>query len=125
MEDNAILKGVAWVGITASCFRLSFRSRRLLDMRIVSLLELTSAGQQIDRDDKGEQDVDGGEQDGLHCRDNQLREQEEAARKHQSHENDSCENSSGRDGYVDEVDGLGGLNGLGIGIDSLIHNAAS
>lgn len=27
-------------------------------MRIVSLLELTSAGQQIDRDDKGEQDVD-------------------------------------------------------------------
>lgn len=94
-------------------------------MRIVSLLELTSAGQQIDRDDKGEQDVDGGEQDGLHCRDNQLREQEETARKHQSHENNSCENSSGRDGYVDEVDGLGGLDGLGIGIDNLIHNAAS
>ena len=94
-------------------------------MRIVSLLELTSEGQQIDRDDKGEQDVDGGEQDGLHCRVNQLGEQEEAARKHQSHENDSRENSSGRDGYVDEVDGLGGLNGLGIGIDSLIHNAAS
>ena len=95
MEDNVVLKGVAWVGITASCLRLSFRK----------------------------QDVDGGEQDGLHCRDNQLREQEEAARKHQSHENDSCENSSGRDGYVDEVDGLGGLNGLGIGIDSLIHDA--
>lgn len=94
-------------------------------MRIVSLLELTSAGQQIDGDSEGKQDVDGGEQDGLHCRDNQLREQEEAARKHQSHENDSCENSSGRDGYVDEVDGLGGLNGLGIGIDSLIHDATS
>ena len=87
-------------------------------MCIVSLLELTSAGQQIDGDNEGKQDVDGGEQDGLHCRDNQLREQEEAARKHQSHENDSCENSSGRDGYVDKVDGLGGLNGLGIGIDS-------
>ena len=94
-------------------------------MRIVSLLELTSAGQQIDRDDKAEQDVDGREQDGLHCRDNQFREQEETARKHQSHENDSCENSSGRDGYVDEVDGLGGLDGLGIGIDSLIHDATS
>lgn len=94
-------------------------------MRIVSLLELTSAGQQIDGDNEGKQDVDGGKQDGLHCRDNQLREQEEAARKHQSHENDSCENSSGRDGYVDKVDGLGGLNRLGIGIDSLIHDATS
>lgn len=94
-------------------------------MRIVSLLELTGASQQIDGDDKGEQDIDGGEQDGLHCRDNQLREQEEAARKHQSHENSSCENRSGRDGYVDEVDGLSGLNGLGIGIDSLIHDATS
>lgn len=97
----------------------------LLDVRIVSLLELTSAGQQIDGDNEGKQDVDDGEQDGLHCRDNQLRKQEEAARKHQSHESDSCENSSGRDGYVDEVDGLGGLNGLGIGIDSLIHDATS
>ena len=67
MEDNVVLKGVAWVGITASCLRLSFRS----------------------------------------------------------HENDSCENSSGRDGYVDKVDGLGGLNRLGIGIDSLIHDATS
>lgn len=27
MEDNVVLKGVAWVGITASCFRLSFRSQ--------------------------------------------------------------------------------------------------
>ena len=94
-------------------------------MRIVSLLELTGASQQIDGDDKGEQDIDGGEQDGLHCRDNQLREQEEAARKHQSHENSSCENRSCCDGYVDEVDGLSGLNGLGIGIDSLIHDATS
>lgn len=106
-------------------FVFLFEVRRLLDVCIVSLLELTSAGQQIDGDNEGKQDVDGGEQDGLHCRDNQLREQEEAARKHQSHENDSCENSSGRDGYVDEVDGLGGLNGLGIGIDSLIHDATS
>ena len=94
-------------------------------MRIVSLLELTSAGQQIAGNNEGKQDVDGGEQDGLNCRYNQLREQEETARKHQSHENDSCENSSDRDGYVDEVDGLGGLDGLGIGIDNLIHNAAS
>ena len=83
-------------------------------MCIVSLLELTSAGQQIDGDNEGKQDVDGGEQDGLHCRDNQLREQEEAARKHQSHENDSCENSSGRDGYVDKVDVLADLTDLAL-----------
>ena len=26
MENSVVLKGVAWVGITASCLRLSFRS---------------------------------------------------------------------------------------------------
>ena len=28
MEDNVVLKGVARVGITASCLRLSFRSQK-------------------------------------------------------------------------------------------------
>lgn len=28
MEDNVVLKGVTWVGITASCLRLSFRSKK-------------------------------------------------------------------------------------------------
>ena len=28
MEDNVVLKGVAWGGITASCLRLSFRSQK-------------------------------------------------------------------------------------------------
>lgn len=27
MEDNVVFKGVAWVEITASCLRLSFRSQ--------------------------------------------------------------------------------------------------
>lgn len=27
MENSVVLKGVAWVGITASCLRLSFRSQ--------------------------------------------------------------------------------------------------
>lgn len=106
-------------------FVFLFGVGRLLDMRLVSFLEVTSTRQQIDRDDNGEQDVDGREQDGLQRRNNQLREQEEAARERQNNENDSCENRSSRNNYVDVVDGLGGLSGGFVGIDVLIHNAAS
>lgn len=28
MVNSVVLKGVAWVGITASCLRLSFRSQK-------------------------------------------------------------------------------------------------
>lgn len=108
-------------------FVFLFGVGRLLDMRLVSFLEVTSTRQQIDRDDNGEQDVDGREQDGLQCRNNQLREQEEAACERQNNEDDSRENRSSRNNYVDVVDGLGRLSGIGglVGIDILIHNATS
>ena len=97
------------MGITASCLRLSSASYNpiVLISKVASLILLAASI----KSSSGFLTLS--------------REQEEAARKHQSHENDSCENSSGRDGYVDEVDGLGGLNRLGIGIDSLIHDATS